>query len=73
MRISSVGISWISPMNDRFAPSSKICPQMYGISIDCPANGTFTMQYVVIVPVFGSSTISSVATPSVGHEPRDGT
>ena len=38
----------------------------------CPAKGTLTTQYVVTVPVLGSSTISSVATPSVGHEPREG-
>ena len=40
--------------------------------MDWPAKGTLTMQYVVMVPVLGSSTISSVGTPSVGHEPREG-
>ena len=31
-------------MNERFAPSSSIWPQMYGISIDWPAKGTLTTQ-----------------------------
>ncbi len=39
----------------------------------CPAKGTLTTQNVVTVPVLGSTTSSSMATPSVGHVPRDGT
>ena len=41
--------------------------------MDWPAKGTFTTQKVVTVPVFASSTTSSVGTPSTGHDPRDGT
>ena len=73
IRTSSIGISWISPMNEMSAPSSRTIAQMYGIWIDCPANGTLTMQNVVTVPLFPRTTSSSVGTPSVGHEPRDGT
>ncbi len=38
-----------------------------------PMKGTLTTQNDVMVPVWPSSTSSSVGTPSVGHDPRGGT
>ena len=55
------------------APSSRTYAETYGGVIFWPRNGTLTMQNVVSVPVSGSSTSSSGATPSTGHALRGGT
>src|SRR5919109_958736 len=53
------------------APSKRISPATYGIGID-PANGTFTMQNVVTVPVSATGTSFSIGTPHRGHAPDRG-
>jgi hypothetical protein len=46
--------------------------ETYGGVIRWPRNGTLTMQKVVTVPVWDSSTSSAVGVPSEGHAARGG-
>ena len=55
------------------APSSRTYAETYGGVIFWPRNGTFTMQNVVTVPVWDTSTSSAVGVPSAGQALRGGT
>jgi hypothetical protein len=55
------------------APSSSTCAQAKGGSTDRFSEGMRTMQKVVTVPLWDTSTDSSVGTAQRGHEPRAGT